>query len=159
MCSLSGHSYLMGIFNTLWSPGSTLNLFWDFGETAHLIYTPLLHSSWTQPDLWLITNPLWPGGYTVRVVLEPWAVLAVTHQGYMDGWDIWRGSGLSQHTRIHCQDPSPGRFLSIQSSLVFLSKASQLGCPKHIPGSFPADEWGDSNSGTLVASESSTSVV
>lgn len=147
-----------GIFNTLWSPGSALNPFGD-GETAQLIYTSPLYSSWTQPDLWLTTNPIWPGGDNVRVVLGPWAVLAVMHQGYMDGWDTWKGPGLSQYTRIHCQDPSTGGFLSIQSSLVFLSKAGQLGCPKPIPDSSPAGEWGGSNSGTLVASESSISVV
>lgn len=144
-----------GIFNTPWSPGSTLNPFWD-SEKLHI---SSMHLPCTHPDLWLTTNPIWPGGDNVRVVLGPWAILAVMHLGYMDGWDMWRGPGLSQHSRIHCQDPSTGGFLSIQSSLVFLSKAGQLGCPKPIPDRPPAGEWGGSNSGTLVASESSISVV
>lgn len=49
--------------------------------------------------------------------------------------DKTRGEGQVFHSisgsiaRIHRQDPSPGGFLSMQSSLVFLSKAGQLGCP------------------------------
>lgn len=126
---------LYSILNTLRSPGSTLIL--RLGETAHLIHTSPLYSSWTQPDLWLTTNPIWPGGDKVRVVLGPRAVLAVMHQGYMEGWDTWRGSGLPQHTRIHCQDPSTGGFLPIQSSLVFLSKA---GHPQTHPSQF-SSRW------------------
>lgn len=143
-----------GIFNTLWSPGSTLNPLWVLEKLHTSACAVPLHSSWTQPDLWLTTNSIRPGWDSIRVVLGLWAVLAVMHQGYVDGWDAWRGPGLSQHTRIHCQDPSRGRFLSIQSSLVFLSKVGQLGCPEPIPDSSPAAEWGGSNSGTLVASES-----
>lgn len=140
-----------GTFNTPWSPGSTLTPFWDLEK----LHTSSTHLPCTHPELSLTSDwrptPSDPEETTSGL---SWALglfwLSCT-------WVTWtdetRGEGQV------FQDPSTGGFLSIQSSLVFLSKAGQLGCPKPIPNSPPAGEWGGSNSGTLVASESSISVV
>lgn len=50
-----------GIFNTLWSSGSTLNHLWVLEKLHTSSYTVPLYASWTLPDLWLTTNPIQPG--------------------------------------------------------------------------------------------------
>lgn len=77
------------------------------GESAYLIYTSPQNSSWTQPDQPPLTQRRQHEGCP-----GPWAVLAAMHLAYTDGWDTRRGPGLSQHSRIHGQDPPASRHFS-----------------------------------------------
>lgn len=90
------------IFNTPWSSGSTLSPIWDLED---LVFTSSSHLPHKKPDLSLISeanSPIPPEGDNAG----PWAVLAVyyscTHYCARDTqrWNGWRGSEVSEHTRI-----------------------------------------------------------
>lgn len=110
------------ISDTLWSPGSAPNLWWDLEKlhtwSKHLPWT----SSQTQPDH---QTPLTQRGQG-QGCPGPWAALAAPHLANRDGWDTRRGPGLSQRARIHCQDPTTSQH-------------------------FSSREWGGSSSGTVVS--------
>lgn len=80
------------ISDTLWSPGSAPNPWWDLEK----LHTWSKHLPWTHPKLSLTTNPLWPRGDKVRAVQD--LGLLWLPRTWLTGMGETRGEGQAFHS-------------------------------------------------------------